>query len=300
MIVPFHSSVSVAASTNIVTLVALEMAHLGIRTALLDLDLLGGYATSLLGRRHGGPCDEPTYADVLHGSAPLTAAVRATPTPNLFVMPPGRIAGPDDMDGYCARRMNQVRFYEQMEELSAAFDVILVALQDRVVPQSTYVLTRSQGVVAVIDPSRRDVRADNLFFDHRSNEPIIQKEDLLAVLPFGWELDGTMTSEFAEEFGALLMPITLAEGFHECAIFAGLPLRLVDPTAQSSRAVTQNTRAILDRIAQRTGCSLVARGEPVERRPLSAADLVSLRNEFTSFIQEELKRFGRAAGAHLA
>ena len=162
MLVPFHSIVSVAASTNAVTHVALEMASRGVRTALLDLDPMGGAASSILGAWRGGTSPGLTISDVLDGRATVSAVVQATGIPNMFVAGPGEGMYDRIGDGTCVGRMNEVRLHEQMEALAQSFDVTLVALPDRLVHEAVYVLARASGVVAVVDPSRPEVRPSGL------------------------------------------------------------------------------------------------------------------------------------------
>lgn len=296
VIVPFHSSLSVSASTSAATLIGLEMASLGVRTALLDLDLLGGQATSLLGRRHGELVSGPAFVDVLLGRVPLPAAVHATPIANLFAMAPGSVRETGHFrEGSSGRRMAEVHLYEQMEELSANFDVTLVALPDRLSSESLYVLTRASGFVAVIDPTRAGLRAHQLYVDNGDDVSLMNLGNLLAVLPFGRDIDRDLVDAFSAQYGAALLPLIRAEGFHEVAVFAGVPLRMVEPGSQSAGSVEHSTRVLLDRIAHRTGRSLiVGKRAPWDDELPAEEELSRMRLAFYSYVCEELKRMGQA------
>lgn len=295
VIVPFHSSISVGAATHPATHVALEAAAMGIKTVLVDLDLLGGLATRLLGRRHFESPDA-SYVDVLRGHSRMIDAVRATGAANCFALFSASARATDLLrDEVRAARIGAIDLFAQLEELSSQFELTIVSLPDRFPPESVHVLERTEFFVTVFEPTRRGLMASELYSDDHGLASGLNLSNLLAAIPFGRHLNRELVRPFAAQYGAALVPIFHAEEFQEIAVFAARPLSAVDPAALSSESATAITQSLLERIALRTGSSIRAgENDPWSDDTGAEIERSRMRFDFSSFVTTEMARIGKA------
>ena len=122
--------------------------------------------------------------------------------------------------------------------------------------------------------------------------------NLLAVLPYGRDANSALMGELSDVYGESLLMMTLVEEFHERAVFAGLPLRMVEPAAQSAWAISYNTGILLKQIGHRSGHVItLAEKAAVDEEQPSAEDLRMLQRDFRAYVSAELARIGREVEA---
>lgn len=261
MIVPFHSSFSVPAATSPATHIALSAAAMGLRTALIDLDYGGGFATHRLGRAHAEPRRQTGYEDVLMGRARVLDAIRPTGAANCYVLSAAALSiGRKLVDEERADRIDAIELYAQLEECASYFDLTVVALPDRFPPEAVHVLERSPCFVTVFEPTMYGLRAANWYSDWGGSESLLQLSSLLAAIPFGRYIHIDLIEAFSAQYGSALVPFFQEEPHHDLAVLDAKTLAEVEPSASSTRAVGHITALILDRLALRTGKSLVSGG----------------------------------------